>query len=125
MYTDETKLKYGKYRNTMIKDIPKEYLVNAFKTGGNEHDELKGYIESNIELFPGLAMVAWVKKKMNCQITYKCAKRTFPTKKDAMDSIVKPKSKTNKPIPIRAYECPECSGWHLTSKPDKRFSTES
>jgi len=21
-------------------------------------------------------------------------------------------------FPVRSYECPECSGWHLTSQPD-------
>lgn len=124
MYTDETILTYGSHKGKALKDIPKDYFVNVFKSGGDEHTDLKEYIEANIDKFPGLQFIGWFKKKSSVMVQFKCDKRTFPTKKEAMISIVKPKSKTNKPIPIRAYECPECSGWHLTSKPDKRFETE-
>lgn len=122
MYTDETILDYGKYRNKKIKDIPKDYFVNVFITGGDQHVELKKYIEANLDKFPGLTMLAWFDKKQDVMVQFKCNKRTYPTKKSAMDSIVAPTTKSSRPVPIRAYECPECSGWHLTSKPDKRFT---
>lgn len=119
MYTDETILDYGGYKNTRIKDIPKIYLINVYRSGGKEHEKLIEYIQANIEKFPILALYV---KKGGPVVTFKCDKRTFPTKKDAMESIVKPKTKTkNKSAPIRAYECPDCSMWHLTSKPDRRF----
>lgn len=125
MYTEDTVLSYGKYKGKMIKDIPKDYMINVHITGGEEHAELKKYIEANLDKYPGLPFLSWFNKKSYVMVTLKCTKRTYPTKKSAMDSIVKPKSKTDKKAPIRAYECPICSGWHLTSKPDRRFEKES
>jgi len=123
MYTENTVLSYGAYRNKMIKDVPPNYLINVYRSGGKEHEKLIEWVQANIEKFPILALYA---KKGGPIVTFKCDKRTFPTKKDAMESIVKPKTKTkNKPIPLRAYECPECSMWHLTSKPHRRFENES
>lgn len=123
MYTEDTVLDYGGYKNTRIKDLPSIYMINVYRSGGKEHEKLIEYIQANIEKFPILALYA--KKGGKAIVTFKCDKRTFPTKKDAMESIVKPPTKTrNKPIPIRAYECPICSGYHLTSKPDRRFQNE-
>jgi hypothetical protein len=121
MYTDETILDYGKHKGKMLKDIPKDYFVNIFKSARDQHPELTEYIEANLDKFPGLTLIAWFDKKKDVMVTFKCNKRTYPTKKSAMDSIVKPTSKPKKPVPIRAYECPECSGWHLTSKEIERF----
>jgi uncharacterized protein (DUF3820 family)/uncharacterized protein YlaI len=120
MYTDETVLDYGKYKGKMLKDIPKDYFVNVYISGGDEHAKLKMYIEANLQKFPGLTTIAWFNKKQDVMVEFKCNKRTYPTKKSAMDSIVIPKTKSNRPVPIRAYECPECSGWHLTSKEYER-----
>lgn len=55
-------------------------------------------------------------------ITFLCAKITYPNKVEAkfeLKNIRECKQKHKKPI--RAYECPICSGWHLTSKPDSNF----
>lgn len=121
MYTEDTVLDYGKYKGKKIKDIPKDYMVNVHITGGEEHAELKKYIEANLYKYPGLTHLSWFNKKSDVMVQFKCTKRTFPTKKSAMDSIVKPISMPKKPIPIRAYECEICSGWHLTSKEHTRF----
>lgn len=125
MYTEETVLTYGRYTGKMIKDVPVDYLINVFKTGGDEHAALKEYMEANADKYPGLTLIGWFKSKRNVMVDFKCIKRTFPTKKTAMDSIANPKSKQKGKRPIRAYECPVCSGWHLTSKPDPRFNTST
>ncbi len=118
MYTDETVLDYGKYKNKKLKDIPSDYFINVCKTGGNEHTELKKYIEENIGRFPGISI--FVFKHTNEFVPFICEKRTYPTKKAAMDSIAQP-TKQQKKKPIRAYECEKCSGWHLTSMPIELF----
>jgi uncharacterized protein (DUF3820 family) len=120
MYTDETVLDYGKYKGKKLKDIPRQYFVNTYRSGGDDHAALKEYIEVNKDKFPALTIL-FLKNSAAPPVTFICNKRTYPTKRAAMDSIVKPTSAPKKPVPIRAYECPECSGWHLTSKPDKRF----
>lgn len=120
MYTEDTVLDYGSYRGMKIKDVPKRYLVNIYRTGGREHEKLKEWVNTNIDKFPILKL----ENKGGEFVTFICDKRTYPTKKAAMDSIVKPMSKNHKPVPIRAYECEICSGWHLTSKPDRRFNNE-
>lgn len=123
MYTEDTLLTYGKYKGKMIKEIPKDYLVNVHITGGEEHAALKEYIEANLDKFPGLTMLSWFNKKKDVTVQFICDKRTYPTKKSAMDSIIKPKSKQQKKKPIRAYECEKCSGWHLTSMPIETFKS--
>lgn len=120
MYTEETVLNYGSCKGMKIKDVPRRYLINIYRSGGKEHDKLKEWISANIDNFPTLKL-----ENMRGEfVPFICDKRTFATKKAAMDSIVKPKSKNHKPVPIRAYECDICSGWHLTSKPDRRFNNE-
>jgi hypothetical protein len=122
MYTDETVLTYGKYKGKMLKEIPDEYFINVCTTGGEEQAELKKYIEANINRFVAVSLFAL---KKSPPIDFICLKRTYATKKAAMDSIVKPTSKSHKPVPIRAYECPECSGWHLSSKPDRGYQNKT
>ena len=46
-----------------------------------------------------------------------CKKVSFATEAGANADIIKIKNKSNrKTIPIRAYHCWKCNGWHLTSK---------
>jgi hypothetical protein len=123
MYTDETILSYGRYKDKMLKDIPREYFINVYKSAGEEHAVLKQYVDANKEKYPELA-IFFLRNNAVPPVTFICNKRTYPTRKAAMDSIVKPTSKPKRPVPIRAYECPECSGWHLTSKEIEKFKTE-
>lgn len=123
MYTDETVLDYGKYKGKKLKDIPNQYFINIYRSGDDNHVALKEYIETNKERFH-ILVLHFIKKDLSPPVTFICEKRTYPTKKAAMDSIVKPISKPKKPVPIRAYECPECSGWHLTSKEIEKFKSK-
>lgn len=55
-----------------------------------------------------------------------CRKRAFDTK-DAADNHIhkihdvatRRKTKRSQVLPSRAYACPDCGRWHLTSKPAK------
>lgn len=47
----------------------------------------------------------------------KCEKVRFGTEKFAMEHIkILKKNSVRKKIPIRAYACQKCGGWHLTSR---------
>lgn len=112
MFTDDTILSFGKYKAYRLRDVPAFYLINLHKNGGGIDPDLRKYINDNIDSIR--ARFLDFPEPIN-RVTFICEKRTFPTKKDAMDSIKKP-AKQDKKRPIRAYECPKCSGWHLTSK---------
>ena len=49
-----------------------------------------------------------------------CEKRRYNSAKDAQDDLGNieryAKRHPNQRLPIRAYQCPHCHGWHLTSQ---------
>jgi hypothetical protein len=53
-------------------------------------------------------------KRKTCGIG---AKRRFPDRASAIASLHTLKSHSGRDkVPARAYQCPECNGWHLTSQ---------
>lgn len=120
MYTDETLMPKGKYRLTKLKDVPANYLWTIWVcNGGGTDPHLKEYIKANLDRIREEKDVTILRDTE--MVTFICEKRTYATRKAAMESIIKPTSKTQKKAPIRAYECPKCSGWHLTSMPIELF----
>lgn len=115
IYNDESKVSIGlRYHGCKIKEIPAKYLLdNQFKS---EDQDFLNYIKLNLNRLHGrYRMELQSKRTMLSDIpTFICSKKTFPTKKMALDAILKRPTKKKKPI--RAYECKRCSGWHLTSK---------
>lgn len=54
-----------------------------------------------------------------------CTKQTFATEQDAEKRIEEIRIECiNSPYtkPYRCYECPNCGGWHLSSKPKQNFN---
>lgn len=39
--------------------------------------------------------------------------------KSTIEALIKEKQRENPDLTLHAYRCPECSGWHLTSRPSK------
>lgn len=120
MYSDDTLMPFGKYELHPLKHIPNSYLINLWVSNGKsikERDE---------------ALYEWMEKKIapltikppkEPLVTFICSKETYATEADArfrLKTIRNRNTKSSK-IPIRIYECPNCSGWHLTSKEDRRF----
>lgn len=47
-------------------------------------------------------------------------KRRYRDKADALRTVRGiALDSTREKIPVRAYECPVCNGWHISSKPDR------
>jgi len=126
MYTPETRLDFGKYKTLQLKYASPHYLMELYRNVDviKDKPELKEYIETyypEVLVKKPLPVLSTPKVKLASKIDsrfsgFLCTKRAFPTKKDAMDSIVKPPKRRNGKAPLRAYECPKCSQWHLTSK---------
>lgn len=120
-YTNETILTYGKYKMYRLKDVPPEYLINLWENNKGGFDEhMRDYLKVNIERIKSKQLKDKEPIDSNPEIvlpvTFKCNKRTYATKKAALDSIIGKGEKKGKSRPVRAYECHKCSGWHLTSK---------
>lgn len=49
-----------------------------------------------------------------------CQKKAYPSKHAALDVIRYRMSCRNRPRFLRAYRCPKCRQWHLTSAPSNR-----
>lgn len=123
MYNDETILTYGKYKMWKLKDIPVEYFQKIWGNGGTGDIDLMNWIKENREKLD-------LKSKQIIQeasfVPFICDKKTFSTKADAKQSLSKIReSKGDHIKPMRTYECPKCSGWHLTSMPIEVFKINS
>lgn len=122
MYSKESLMSWGKYKLQKLVDIPSKYFLVLY--GSNQLDRdppLKEYVEYNIDIFRSQENIS--PPHVPTQIVYFiCEKKTFPTKRDAQQSLKKIRSVGIKgEKPMRAYECPDCSGWHLTSMPYETF----
>lgn len=108
MYTDNTILTYGKYKFNRLGDISFEYLLRVFKDKSIKDEQLLAYIKRKIDG----EKIQKANEAQLCDKLYYCSKKVA---KEHLKIIAKQKNKNGIKKPIRAYECPKCSGWHLTS----------
>lgn len=59
---------------------------------------------------------------MSARICQTSGKQAFATEREARDAIASRRQRERKPTPSRAYRCPHCGAWHLTSKITPRRS---
>lgn len=110
-YSDNTILTFGKYKFTRLCNVPKEYLIRIYEKNNCPDKKLYEWINNNIHRITNGLDAKPVKK-----ICYKITYESENAAKSHLKSI-KNNSDTNRSIiPVRAYECPLCSGWHLTSQ---------
>lgn len=101
----------GKYKASFLPQVPFGYLKELIKnkTINEAHPQIKqyvDYVESN-------CMLGSASPSKNC------TKITYATESIAKAELSRIKSREQKhKKPYRAYECPDCGGWHLTSKED-------
>ena len=116
MYTEETILTFGKYKFHRLGIIPESYLLNLYNNNKStiDNQELMEYIERNyLDKLKNKPQVKVVPEIIRCE------KLTYPTEKDAKYEIrrIRDREQKNSKKPVRAYECDDCGGWHLTSIP--------
>lgn len=122
MYTDDTILTVGKYKFVRLSRVPPEYIIKLYETKGYPNQELKEYIEANIEKIKarqaGLIPTP--------EIELPCEKITYASEKIAKDSLhfIQALKQEHKK-PVQAYECAKCGGWHLTSIPYEEWEKRS
>lgn len=60
-------------------------------------------------------------KRTTRNVSFPCNKRRFRDKKEAVASLhfIDRISPEDHHRPVRAYCCPKCKGWHLTSRPGR------
>jgi hypothetical protein len=140
---EETVLKFGKYRNKKIKDIPASYILTFIENGG-DHVDLRNYALNNRESLINKALLS---DKLTKEDLYKltrmkyrdgfndapqsqkgvikfCSNKfSYASQVDAKKELkrIRSISPDDKKIPVRTYYCEGCSAWHLTSKPLDKF----
>lgn len=127
-YNEDSILTYGKHKSCRIRDIPEQYLITLYWNRGSPPDlQLKEYMERVYDIKSGNV---WKRKEIAIPEPPKkgiplCPKMYWPTQKAAKEALKKIReSKGDHKKPIRTYECPFCSGWHLTSIPMEIFKSK-
>lgn len=106
----------GKYKAVFISQVPIEYLRNLSKDKAivAKYPQIKEYVD-------------YLERKALCDEfeqtllppKFKCTKITYATEAIAKAELARIKQREQKhKKPYRAYECPDCGGWHLTSRDD-------
>lgn len=115
MYDDNTPLPFGKYKFSRLIDVPADYLLVLFRAKSYANPEIKEYIEANIEKIRERNKLP--KPQVDALRITPCRKVAYPTEKEAKWRLKNIKHAKQRAVtPQRAYECPLCGAWHLTSQ---------
>ena len=117
MYTEETILTFGKYKFQRIKNVPLHYLQKMYDNpNGCPDAELVDFLKTH----PGILLN--IIRDEAPPPDFICSKITYPSEAEAKFHLrnIKNRGGDHKK-PYRAYECPDCSGWHLTSQEDRDY----
>lgn len=110
IYTDNTVMLYGRYKYIRLGNWPPGYLLKLYENEKHVDKPLKKYISDNLEA---------IKNRLHSnEPLFKqiCEKIAYPNEaeaKFALKTITQTEQEHKKPV--RAYECPKCNQWHLTS----------
>jgi hypothetical protein len=135
MITPESKMKFGKYKNKFISELPSSYIIELYKnlittTIDDDKKEFVLYVETTLSDLLPKKNNNNINTFINEVVNKMCPKEFFINEGDAkyrLDHIRKTTIKHNRTnkIPIRVYECDRCGYWHLTSKPLYEYETEN
>ena len=131
MYTQETILRYGKYRKFKLADVPVEYLYEVYRAKSWPDQSLIEYLETHyaqLGFFTNIkddsqklpAPVPGTKKKFLCD---KAAYATEQWARKVMDSQNRHPNGPKR-ARQRCYYCDNCGLWHLTSMSQEVWQAE-
>jgi hypothetical protein len=117
MYTDNTPLPFGKYKYVSLCRVPPDYLLNIYQDK-TIRKELLEYIENNMERI--IMRKEGIIETPSLELV--CDKISYYNEKLAKQVLNRiHKYEHDYKVPVRAYECPKCSQWHLTSMPLEEY----
>lgn len=106
---------FGKYKKKKtLSELPEDYLLQLSKDKliMERHPEIKEYASAIVKAKNQEAMEQLFKRMQPI-----CSKISFATEAIAKSELRRIKSLDQlHKKPYRVYECPDCGGWHLTSK---------
>lgn len=112
-YSDNSIIISGKYKFTLVKNLPVKYLLKIYSSNNRNDKLLFNYVKENIEKIKARSSG----KKV---VEIKCDKIAYVSRKEArfhLKRIREIEIEQMHKKPIRSYECEKCSAWHLTSMP--------
>ena len=116
-------LHFGKYKMNRLYEIPAVYLLTLAKNKAlvEQHYDVRRYIEANMDLLTKEVEQGFYEPQRAIEKpeVKPCTKIAYPTETEAKWHLRQIKQKDGEhKKPYRAYECPHCSAWHLTSRED-------
>lgn len=120
MYTEDTILTRGAYKNKRLRDIPREYFKNLYVNKSYFCVELKEYVENNLDMLGITAQTRPVLSPPTCPL------EPFGSEAEVRREFKRRRNKKtfDEGTPTGVFECKECSFWHLSFDPQKRFTEE-
>lgn len=119
VYTDHTVLLSGQWKYRKLHEVSPDYLLTVYQNkNGCQDKALIVYIEKNLDRIKAKKEGVPYILEEEPEKEAVCTKRKYLTKQAARDALGQIRNDPgNHKKPIRSYECPDCSAWHLTSMP--------
>lgn len=120
MYTDDTILRWGRYKKMKLGIVPPWYLLRLYKLKRYFNEEFREYIETNIQKI-------WNRlQEWNARNAKECAKICYSSKKEAKRNlkIVRSEIPHGEKKPVAYYKCKGCNAWHLTSMEKEKWLSD-
>lgn len=113
-YNDNSLMMFGKYKFVALSRVPATYLLRLYANRNHPDKKLLKYIGDNILDIRSRLYRGERKEKVN----FTCDKFIYLTESEAKIALNSmDRHGEDAKIPVRAYECDKCTGWHLTSIP--------